>query len=522
MTSQVLDRLKDEIEHIKREPYLWNVVQAPNLVTPKLSITNYITLSVRLCEASDIVLPHPNLIMEFAINANYGAHPPVVKCPGEWSHPMVHSKSRVVILNLLQRNEKGWCKSYSILTVLHAFRMTLRSKSTPWENRSPLLHRLEDKYRVISKEPTVAHCESAVACEMGTRSVMEDTYCFTDMFTNTAGNGDSLLGLHPALYCIADGHAGITCARFLVDNIQNTLSNELAKDKSVREALFATCLGLDARFEEAYAPYDDTSGSTLIALFYDGLDKMYCINVGDSRALLLRGDRVVQISRDHRCSDVEEKAYITDSGGFIQNDRTFGQLTVTRAFGDTDIKRAFGNSLAAFPEISEWTLTPELDEIFILACDGLYSVMDNHAIARFVNAGLVQKKSLTTIAKELTIHCVGHCGGEDNTTVILIQLRPDVALSPTKPATPPLPQRTTEDENVALVDTLLNSLELESSLSEEPSMASQKVAHKLVAPHKSTKVPINKAESKKVLENDNDLMEYLMDDTNFNENIPPL
>ncbi|KDO28430.1 hypothetical protein SPRG_06668 [Saprolegnia parasitica CBS 223.65] len=495
MASQTIDRLRDEIDAIKHESALWIITTAPDLSTPKLAIANGVHLVVQIRDGPDISLPTPVLKLDFVFTAHYGALPPIVKCPGTWPHTMVHSKSRVVIMNLLQRTEKGWSRSYTIGTVLHAFRMTLRATNAPWDLRSPLLHRLEEQHRIMAAEMTVAHCESGVACEMGTRSVMEDMYVLVDSFVN---GGDSLLGLHPALYCVADGHAGITCARFLVDNVQSTLGAELSKDKSVREALYATCLSLDHRFEEAYAPYDDTSGSTLISLFYDGLDKMYCVNVGDSRALLLRGDHVVQISRDHRCSDVEEKAYITDRGGFIQNDRTFGQLTVTRAFGDADIKRAFGSSLAAWPEISEWPISPDGDDIFILACDGLYSVMDNSDVAQFVWAGLKAQKPLTLIARELANHCVTACGGEDNTTVVLIRIGLDGSLSPSKSGSAIKTATTIEDENAALVDTLLSSLDLDT----EPSTP--------------TKVPFVKLESARAIENEEDLMQYLMDDMNFN------
>ncbi|OQR91917.1 protein phosphatase 2C [Achlya hypogyna] len=519
MASQIVDRLRDEIDAVKREPYLWTVTSASDLTMPKFTASNGAVLGVQVCDGPDIVLPHHMVTLEFVFTAHYGALPPIVKCPGDWPHSMVHSKSRVVILNLLQRTERGWSKSYSVLTVLHAFRMTLRPQGMPWEVRSPLLHRMEDKCRVHASEMTVAHCESGVACEMGTRSVMEDTYCLVDVFENP---GDSLLGIHPALYCVADGHAGITCARFLVDNIQATLGQELTKDKSVREALYTTCLSLDKQFEETYAPYDDTSGSTLIGLFYDGLDKMYCVNVGDSRALLLRNERVIQISRDHRCSDVEEKAYITDRGGFIQNDRTFGQLTVTRAFGDADIKRAFGSSLAACPEISEWTISPEGDDIFVLACDGLYSVMSNASVARFVWTGIAANKPLTLLAKELANHCVNSCGGEDNTTVVIIRIKLDVSLSPTKAmvATSLASAPTTEDENAALVDTLLSSLEMESTSTPNVSPLPSTMT-KPTAEHKSTKVPFDKIENTKALETEGDLMAYLMDDMNFQEATVP-
>jgi serine/threonine protein phosphatase PrpC len=66
---------------------------------------------------------------------------------------------------------------------------------------------------------------------------------------------------------------------------------------------------------------------------------LYCINVGDSRAILCRRGRAIDLSRDHSAStNTKEKKRVKESGGVIVGGRLGGRLAVTRAFGDFDLK----------------------------------------------------------------------------------------------------------------------------------------------------------------------------------------
>merc|ERR1712050_591765 len=98
---------------------------------------------------------------------------------------------------------------------------------------------------------------------------------------------------------------------------------------------------------------------------------VWCANVGDSRALLCRGGRAIQLSLDHRPDREDEAERIEAAGGFVSFRRVLGRLAVSRAFGDEEYKvqldRSNGKLLViADPEIRVERLTPQ-DEFLFMA-----------------------------------------------------------------------------------------------------------------------------------------------------------
>lgn len=66
-------------------------------------------------------------------------------------------------------------------------------------------------------------------------------------------------------------------------------------------------------------------------------ERVWLANAGDSRAIMCRKGRAVQISRDHKSDSVDEKRRIQALHGFITEDRRVnGVLALSRALGDTE------------------------------------------------------------------------------------------------------------------------------------------------------------------------------------------
>lgn len=79
-----------------------------------------------------------------------------------------------------------------------------------------------------------------------------------------------------------------------------------------------------------------------------------------------RSGKAVRLTYDHKGSDPQEAKRITDSGGFVMNNRVNGVLAVTRSLGDSAMK----DFVVGSPYTTETTLGKE-DSFLIVACDGV-------------------------------------------------------------------------------------------------------------------------------------------------------
>jgi protein phosphatase 1L len=113
-------------------------------------------------------------------------------------------------------------------------------------------------------------------------------------------------------------------------------------------------------------------GSTAVTAILVNGRKLWVANVGDSRAVLLKGGEPIQMSVDHDPN--VERSVIENRGGFVSNmpgdvPRVCGQLAVSRAFGDRNLK----SLLRSEPDIK----VEDIDhtaELLVLASDGLWKV----------------------------------------------------------------------------------------------------------------------------------------------------
>lgn len=103
---------------------------------------------------------------------------------------------------------------------------------------------------------------------------------------------------------------------------------------------------------------------------------LYIANVGDTRALLSRNGVEQRLSLDHRLSEKSEHDRVTNSGGFILNDRVGGTLILTRAFGDYALK---DSGVIATPTIRKHFIRPH-DRFVVIASDGVYDTMTDQEV----------------------------------------------------------------------------------------------------------------------------------------------
>lgn len=150
-------------------------------------------------------------------------------------------------------------------------------------------------------------------------------------------------------------------------------------------------------------------------------------NTGDSRAVLSRRGKAVDLSTDQRPTCSTEQARIEQAGGFVEDGYINGHLGVARAFGDFHLEELKGDPeagrpgpLIVDPEVELGTLTEE-DEFLIIACDGLWDVFSSQNAVDFTRAALRRHNDAKKAARELTEQALERHSA-DNVSVIVVCL----------------------------------------------------------------------------------------------------
>jgi len=164
-------------------------------------------------------------------------------------------------------------------------------------------------------------------------------------------------------------------------------------------------------------------GSTVVYCIveYDAQSDNYkitTVNLGDSRAILLQRDippptsslsadpgsiaddakekeghqkgeyRLVELTKDHKPDDPEEKERIVKAGGEVKFSRVDGDLALSRAIGDTRYKQndrlpAEEQKISCVPAITHQTCSA--GDTLMVFCDGIVECKSNEDILQFIH-----------------------------------------------------------------------------------------------------------------------------------------
>jgi protein phosphatase len=148
-------------------------------------------------------------------------------------------------------------------------------------------------------------------------------------------------------------------------------------------------------------------GTTLVSLLaVEG--RVALAHVGDSRAYLIRGGRIRQLTDDHSVV------------GELVRRREITELAAREHPHRHVLTRAIGVRREVAPDLAE--LTSSLGDLFVLCSDGLTGLVHDEEIAEAANA----HTDLDTICAEL-VDLANERGGEDNITVVLVRYEKDSA-----------------------------------------------------------------------------------------------
>mmetsp|Transcript_15836 Transcript_15836/g.29010 ORF Transcript_15836/g.29010 Transcript_15836/m.29010 type:complete len:312 (-) Transcript_15836:9-944(-) len=281
----------------------------------------------------------------------------------------------------------------------------------------------------------------AVTSMQGWRSSMEDAH-----LTNLS------VDERTACFGVFDGHGGKEVALFVSKHFATELAvnskfqsgligpslheafmrmDTLLRSKQSAEELFCLSRGVKSITDTdaaMFKSYQCKAGCTaVVAVILD--NELFVANAGDSRCVLAKRGRAVDMSFDHKTSLPVEAERITRAGGTIIEGRVNGALNLTRALGDFDFKLnpripPHEQMITAAPEIQSCTLSEE-DDFLVLACDGIWDVLTSQELVDFVYSRL-SSRSLSSICEELCDRCLSRNlvqtegKGSDNMTVMLI------------------------------------------------------------------------------------------------------
>jgi protein phosphatase 1L len=245
---------------------------------------------------------------------------------------------------------------------------------------------------------------------IGNRPYMEDRYVIKLNFYKNYN-----------LFGVMDGHGGEYVSEYCKTNLPHVLSYMLRIHDDISIALTKTFEKLHFDLPKDVASNQGTT--CLIALV--GSNDFWIANTGDSRAIMNDMLEPVQITKDHKPSDIDEYARIEKHGGRVSHHpgdvaRVNSQLAVSRAIGDLRLYPL----VIPTPEIYHVVYTPTND-FLILATDGLFDGLSNKAIV-----GMLMEKYRhpLTLTQRINISLdrilsLASDYSFDNITMILIHLK---------------------------------------------------------------------------------------------------
>ncbi|KAG0615121.1 hypothetical protein M758_5G016100 [Ceratodon purpureus] len=223
-----------------------------------------------------------------------------------------------------------------------------------------------------------------------------------------------------AFFGVFDSHKGDAAARYLQEHLFDAIVSELEGGGwsdpagATRDAYLAT----DGHILDAV----DKGGSTAVtAMVCDNGGRVVVVvaNVGDSRAVMSKAGKAVQLSVDHDPGRPTERASVEARGGHVTHLpgdqwRVDGQLALARVFGDKALKE----HMSAKPDVVEVTVDLGC-EFLVLGSNGLFSLFDNQEVVDRVRAS---NGDPVTAAHELVLEARRRYG-EDDISCIVIMFR---------------------------------------------------------------------------------------------------
>jgi protein phosphatase 2C family protein 2/3 len=251
---------------------------------------------------------------------------------------------------------------------------------------------------------------------------MEDEYICVDNLREHISS-DHNFPSPGAFYGVFDGHGGVEAASYTRKNILDFIVDDSNFPGRIKRSIRNAFVKIDYALADSTI-FDSCCGTTALTALVLGRT-MLIANAGDSRAVMGKRGRAIELSKDHKPNSTSEKLRIEKLGGVIYDGYLNGQLSVARALGDWHMKGPKGSlcPLSSEPELDEFVLTEE-DEFLIIGCDGLWDVMSSQYAVTIVRKELMIHNDPEKCSRVLVREALKRntC---DNLTVVVICFSPD-------------------------------------------------------------------------------------------------
>lgn len=210
------------------------------------------------------------------------------------------------------------------------------------------------------------------------------------------------------LYVVADGmgghRAGKVASELATEHalraIQALQGAPASPAEKLRQAV--SCANREVHETSQNDPELKGMGTTLVAILATR-ERVALAHVGDSRAYLIRGGRIRQLTDDHSLvAELVRRRQITEADAREHPHRHV-------------LTRALGVASSTQPDLAE--LTPVLGDTFVLCSDGLTTHLRDGEILDLASRDEDLQKSCDRL-----VSCANERGGVDNVTVVLVRL----------------------------------------------------------------------------------------------------
>lgn len=274
----------------------------------------------------------------------------------------------------------------------------------------------------------------------GWRPSMEDDY------VATASLGSDAAWAGTGLFGVFDGHGGADVAKFCAQHLPKAVAK--GKASHPQNAMKNSFLQLDSKLAEVAKTMDVTDpahpdhvGCTAAACLVRP-HHLIVANAGDSRVVLGRRGRALDLSEDHKPGSAKERARIKAAGGIVVEQqvgpevihRVNGSLSLSRSIGDHRFKKDEMRSQAdqmitCLPDIKTFRRRPD-DDFLVIACDGIWDVLSSQEVVDRVQKNLPAMRAGELQPSDVVCQILDEClaadpiksfgKGTDNMTMLIV------------------------------------------------------------------------------------------------------